>query len=261
MGGGISDYLDVVVEPGYEGYAAAELFRTVLESPDDWNVLDLTDLPRQSLLLNLPAVQHSVREHDTCSVLRLPSTEEQLLQVFSKRQRANLRNAHSRLQRAGGGSIETATAENVSEFLNDLFALHTTRWSGRGEPGVLADERIRKFHLTCAPELLKDGILHLSRLRLGSRTLAIIYSLFSQETAFCYLQGFDPEFASLSPGTQLMYSVIHDALNGGMREFDFLRGKEDYKQHWRPERRLTYRIQIARRVLAGGSDATRATAR
>jgi CelD/BcsL family acetyltransferase involved in cellulose biosynthesis len=245
MGGGVSDYLDLLMDPEWDE-AVEQILFTVLKVQEDWSMLDLTDLPAQSPLLKSSLFRNLCREHDSCSVLPLPASEDAFLHLLSKRQRANLRNAHSRLQRAGGGTIEVATAENLPDFLNDLYVLHTGRWSARGEAGVLADQKVREFHRICTPELLENGLLRLSRLRLAHRTLAVIYSLFSSDTAFCYLQGFDPEFGSLSPGTQLMYSAICDAIDHGLNRFDFLRGEEAYKQHWRPERRPTYRIQIRR---------------
>jgi len=250
MGGGVSDYLDVLVDPALEPQLVFEIVHTFLNAYEEWTVLDLTDLPSRSALLGVPFFQRSAKEHDSCSVLRLPQTREDLLHLFSKRQRANLRNAYSRLQRAGGGQVEIATLETLPEFLDDLFKLHTNRWSGRGQAGVLDDERVRAFHRSCVPALLQEGVLHLARLRLGKRTIAVIYSLFSHGTAYSYLQGFDPEFSSLSPGTQLMFSVMADALARGMQEFDFLRGREAYKQHWRAETKPTFRIQLPRATLA-----------
>lgn len=243
-GGGVSDYLDVLADPEFELEGASALLQAILEAQEDWGVLDLTDLPEHSPLLKSSLLKGEVKEHDTCSVLRLPNSENDLLHVFSKRQRANLRNARSRLQRAGGGTIESATPENVREFLDDLFTLHANRWSERGEPGVLNDDRTRAFHVSAAPSLVDQGLLHLSRLRLKDCTLAVIYSLMGQQTAYCYLQGFNPEFSHISPGTQLMFSEIKDAVSGGMRNFDLLRGQEAYKQHWRAENKPTYRIQL-----------------
>lgn len=250
VGGGVSDYLDVLVDPQLETEVTSEIIRAVLEFDQPWTMLDLTDLPSHSPLLKCDWLKREAREHDMCSVLPLPATEDELLHLFSKRQRANLRNARSRLERAGGGEIELATADNVQEFLEDLFTLHSSRWSAREEPGVLADVRLRTFHMSAAPRLLDSGMLQLWRLRSTNRTLAVIYSLFVHETAFCYLQGFDPEFAPLSPGTQLMFHVISQSLQCGMRQFDFLRGREVYKQHWRPTGQPNYRIQLSRSALA-----------
>ena len=250
MGGGVSDYLDVLVDPAFEPQVTFEVLSAVLNAREEWTVLDLTDLPPHSALLRMPFLHRSAREHDTCSVLPLPQTREELLHLFSKRQRANLRNAHSRLERAKGGHFETATSQTLPDFLENLFTLHTNRWSDRGESGVLADERVRAFHCSCAPALLQTGLLHLARLRLENQTIAVIYSLLFQRTAYCYLQGFDPNFSWLSPGTQLMFSVMNDALAREMREFDFLRGREAYKQHWRAEVKPTFRIQLPRAAVS-----------
>lgn len=248
-GGGVSDYLDSLIDPKFEAEAVSAILSSALEAREHWNVLDLTDLPNHSLLLKSALFKSRTTEHDVCSVLHLPENENELLHVFSKRQRANLRNARSRLDRAGGGSTEMATEENISDFLNDLFALHSDRWAERGELGVLGDARIRKFHSIAALHLLEEGMLHLSRLRSEDRTLSVIYSFLVGDTCFCYLQGFNPEFRQLSPGTQLMFSVMKDALAEGRRNFDFLRGQESYKQHWRAESKPTYRIQVRRASL------------
>lgn len=246
-GGGVSDYLDALADPAFEESAIAAFLEAVGQI-EGWNVLDLTDLSAESVFLRSELAQYCA-PHDSCSSLLLPKTTSELLQVLSKRQRANLRNAHSRLDRMGGGQIEFATAETLPEFLEDLLRLHANRWSHRGESGVLADESIRRFHQQAAPGLLGCGILRFLRLRTGNKTVATLYTLLGRRTAFCYMQGFDPEFAHLSPGTQLMFSALQDAIELGVHKFDFLRGEESYKQHWRAQKENTFRVQVTRSNL------------
>ena len=260
VGGGVSDYLDVLVEPECD-LQVIEAILKAIKAVARWTTLDLTDLPQDSVLLRWSMSGHisghSVSQHDICSALTLPRTRAELLHLFSKRQRAKLRNARSRLQKAGGGQVEVATAETLAEFLEDLFRLHTSRWVHVGQAGVLQDHAIKAFHLASAPDFVARGILRLHRLRLSGRTVAAIYSLFEQETVSCYLQGFDPEFADLSPGTQLMFSVMEDAVERGIRKFDFLRGQEAYKQHWRARREPTYRVQFPFTALASDAPSGR----
>lgn len=248
-GGGVSDYLGLLCEPGRKVEVVQSLLECLASNPS-WDLLELTDIPADSLLLKLPVFESHAHEHDSISLLHLPAGRNELLHAFSKRQRANLRNAASRLQRAGGGIVETATPGTLTEFLDDLFRLHTTRWSQSGQPGVLHDESTRNFHRDCAPDLLAEGVLKIHRMRLGGQTLAILYSFWERETVFAYMQGFDPAYASLSPGTQLMFAVIEEAQNQGFRTFDFLRGHESYKQHWRAAPQPTYRITIDKPQLA-----------
>jgi len=262
MGGGVSDYLDVLVEPECEVQVIESMFEAI-KVVANWTTLDLTDLPQHSSLLRRVTSGHMpgqvVKQHDICSALTLPRTRAELVHLFSKRQRANLRNARSRLQKAGGGQVEVATPQTLAEFLEDLFRLHTSRWVHVGQAGVLQDHAIKSFHLASAPDLLARDILRLHRLRLSGRTIAAIYSLFEQDTVFCYLQGFDPEFADLSPGTQLMFSVTEDAVERGIRKFDFLRGQEAYKQHWRAQREPTYRLQLHVTALSSDGPCGRST--
>ncbi|MCU1271181.1 MAG: hypothetical protein JWN74_2475 [Acidobacteriaceae bacterium] len=244
MGGGISDYLDLLVDPQREHEIVVAIL-DVLRQLDEWTTLDLTDLPAGSVL-HRTSLTRLATQHDNCSALLLPKTREELLQHLSKRQRANVRNARSRIQREGGGVIELATADTVPEFLDDLFRLHASRWSLSGQSGVLADENVKAFHRQSAPGLLARGLLRLYRLRVGRHVLSVIYTLFERTTVFCYMQGYDPEFGHLSPGTNLMFSVMEDAIRSGISKFDLLRGQEVYKRHWRAEIEATHRIQLAR---------------
>lgn len=247
MAGGVSDYLDVVVDPQFECEALTAILDTI-QQIGGWTTLDLTDLPATSVL-ERTALSQFATVHDNCSALQLPGTREELLQILSKRQRANLRNASSRLQRAGGGHVDIATKQTLSDCLEDLVRLHTNRWSQLGEPGVLADEKIKNFHVQAAPGMLARGILRIYRLRMNDRTIAILYTLLGSDTCFCYLQGFGPEFAHLSPGTQLMFWAMEDAIHLGMHKFDLLRGDEGYKKHWRAQGAATHRIQLHRSAV------------
>lgn len=248
-GGGVSDYLNLLAEPGKELLVIERVLEAAQTMPN-WTVLDLTDLSANSALAGSALAGQRAREHDICYVLSLPQTTELLIESLTKRQWANLRNARSRTQREGDPTIEQASAANVSEFLEDLVRLHTIRWNQLDENGVLNDSRVVSFHRSVAPALLQDGLTRLYRLRLNGRTLAVIYSFFHRDTVFCYLQGFDPQFSHLSPGTQLMFAVIEDAVRLGSRRFDFLRGEEGYKLHWRPRGEPTYRIEVPRQRLS-----------
>lgn len=250
-GGGVSDYLGLLATPGRESEVIQSVLQCVCNIPA-WNLLELTDISPHSSLLALETLKPYLREHDSCSVMVLPASEQELLHTVSPRQRANLRNARSRIQRAGGAQIEVADTRTLSEFLEDLFRLHTARWSQSGETGVLNLESVRTFHKLCAPALLANGVLKLHRLRVNGRTVAILHSLWERGKVYCYLQGFDPEQSFLSPGTYLMFEVIREAVNHRMHYFDFLRGREHYKEHWRAQPQSTYYIHIPRSKLHAG---------
>jgi CelD/BcsL family acetyltransferase involved in cellulose biosynthesis len=247
MGGGVSDYLDILVDPDFANQTLTIIWNHIKEEPA-WTTLDLADLPNTSLLLHTwpDDFTFSKTAHDVCSGLTLPSKVEELKNLLPFRQLRNLRNARNRLRRAGDARIEIANRETLPLFLDALFHLHSERWARAGQSGVLSDAAIQSFHKAVAPQLLDRGVLRLYGLRLNGRLIASLYALFERDTACCYLQGFDPEYAHFSPGTQLLGAVIADATREGKQRIDFLRGRELYKQHWGATEVPTFRVQARR---------------
>lgn len=248
-GGGTSDYLGLLALSEREQPVITEILRAAQTLPD-WDVFDFTDIQAGNFLLHADSFPAEPQEHDLCFAFPLPANVDLVRESLTKRQWASLRNARSRTRREGEATFEVALASQATEFVHELLHLHEKRWLQLGEQGVLSDPRVGAFHLHVAPELAAAGLLRLYRMRLEDRTIAVIYCFFHLRTAYCYLQGFDPEFSYLSPGTQLMVAVIEDAVRHGLSKFDFLRGTEAYKLHWRPTGEPTYRIEIPRRLLA-----------
>ncbi|OLD18009.1 MAG: hypothetical protein AUI85_05690 [Acidobacteriales bacterium 13_1_40CM_3_55_5] len=207
MGGGVSDYLDILVDPDFADETLAVIWNLIQQEPE-WTMLDLTDLPGTSPLLHTwpDDFSFSKSAHDVCSGLTMSSRADDLKKLFPFRQLRNLRNARNRLQRAGHVHIEFATRGSLPSFLDTLFHLHGQRWSRSGKPGVLADPAIQSFHEVAAPQLLERGVLRLYGLRLNGHIIASLYTLFERDTACFYLQGFDPDYRSSRGQTQDRFS-------------------------------------------------------
>src|SRR5262249_7465676 len=130
-------------------------------------------------------------------------------------------------------------------FLDALFRLHSARWNSDGMPGVLCGADLRAFHSRVVQDLLPQNVVRLYGMRCSNRLIAVLYAIFERDIAYYYLQGFDPEFAWYSPGTQLIAAVVEDAVKEGKRQVDFLRGREKYKYAWGAQDRITTRLTYA----------------
>jgi CelD/BcsL family acetyltransferase involved in cellulose biosynthesis len=80
-------------------------------------------------------------------------------------------------------------------------------------------------------------------LGIGQSTAAAYYGFAAKGAAHAYLRGFDPRFAQVRPGTQIVALATEEAVREGTRKFHFLRGGEAYKYAWgavdRPSTTLT----------------------
>lgn len=160
--------------------------------------------------------------------------------------RRNLRKARRRAARRGEADFILADEGAAQCTFDRLVDLHTARWHARGQVGVLADERIRRFHADVIEALYPKAAVRLYELRIAGQTAAAYYGFQDNNRAYAYISGFDPRFAYESPGSLLLAHVIAESASAGAREFHFLRGTEQYKYAWGAHDRHNHRRQFVR---------------
>jgi CelD/BcsL family acetyltransferase involved in cellulose biosynthesis len=233
IGISLSDYLDALVGVDHFGLANA-LLCSLIEQPN-WDECFIPELAPGAALLNacLPAQLIERRSTgETCPVLVLPDEVAGLREAVPRKTLRDLRQARRRTYGFGAVEIIHANVDTISRSMRDLFRLHEHRWQPIAGHGVCADPVVQGFHLRAAQRMLDAGMLRLYVLRIGNTTAAAYYGFVTKGNAYAYLSGFDPQFAQLSPGTQIVAHAIEEAVREGAREFHFLRGSEAYKYGW-----------------------------
>ncbi|HEY8468034.1 MAG TPA: GNAT family N-acetyltransferase [Longimicrobiales bacterium] len=234
LGTGVTDHLDCLLEPGFAEPGGEAILAYLHAHASRWDVLDLHQLrPGSALLRVRPPAGWSERleQQESCPVLALPSRSEDLAAAGATLAE-RVRYYRRRAERIAPLRFETAEGRDVEPRLEDLFQLHGKRWAMRGQPGVLADAAVRAFHRRAAAGLAERGVLRLHALWLGTDLAAVFYGFMHRRRAYVYLAGFEPRFASLSVGAVLLGYAIDEAIREGAIEFDFLRGREEYKYRW-----------------------------
>jgi len=222
-GGGVSDYCDVIADEE-EGIAA--LLAHLEERRDRWEVTDLEPLPGDSPLLQALG---DIEVRDVCPGIDLPERIEDLGEVVHTRQLANLRKYRRKAEKLGELRLHDGPWE---ESLETLLRFHAAR---RGESDV------HSFHQEVAAGFHARGALGMYLLCLNGDPLAGLYGFRERDTFYCYMQGFNPEWAKLSPGAMVVGTVLEESIRQGVRRVDFLRGREPYKYWWGGTDRETFR--------------------
>lgn len=226
IGISLSDYIDALVDRALPGVADALLAATA--AIGTWDECHLPGLPEGAALLAAaapPGLADSRRQDEICLVIALPPR-------LPRKKRQNLRRARRATEAAGRVCFTRAEKKDVPAAIEALFRLHEKRWRLRGEPGLCAEEPVRRFHHAAAAGLADAGLLRLHTLMLDEAVVAVLYGFAANGIGYAYLCGFDPDCASLGVGTQLLAHAIEEATREGMREFHLLRGGEAYKYHW-----------------------------
>jgi CelD/BcsL family acetyltransferase involved in cellulose biosynthesis len=252
LGIGVSDYGDALLDGEHAQSAARCLLAHLARTAERWEVCDLQPLPPTSAVLTaeVPGFAEERLELAPCPVLQLPGSAADLDATLPKRMRQNLRYYRRRAKRQGALRCEAARPESLPALLETFYVLHGARWEQRGLKGVLADDAVRAFHGEAAAALLAQGVLRLLALRLEDRVVAMLYGFAAKGCFYHYLGGFDPELRQLGLGTLVIGHAVMRSIDEGLKEFDFLRGREPYKYYWGAIDRPTFARRLWPRTPA-----------
>jgi CelD/BcsL family acetyltransferase involved in cellulose biosynthesis len=248
----VSDYLDLVVDRSHGPAVYEAIFHAVQHEVDGWEWLDLHCLPEGSptpaALSELAAAAGWPTElalEDVCPYVDLPGSWDEYLDMLSGKQRHELRRKMRKAARSAKLEIvEAGDPAALDEHLRIFMALHEASTADKAD--FMRDPRMRELFGLVARAALENDWLDLSFLVVNGQWAASMFCFRYQGAVLVYNSGFDPQaYAGLSPGVVLLGYRIKDAIEAGMREFDFMQGDERYKYDLggqdRPVRRLFVR--------------------
>jgi CelD/BcsL family acetyltransferase involved in cellulose biosynthesis len=256
-----SDHLTVLCRPENEATVSNALAEWLTESALNdsvehnrrWDRLELTgvdadDSPINRLLSELQNRGSLVHHSAALSSwqVALKPTWDEFLMVLSKPHRNRLRRADRNFIQSGRVVVRHVRDENELPAAFDvLISLHQQRWQKRGMPGCFASVPFQAFHRDIAARLFMDGKATIGWLELDGKPLAAEYRFFGGGVAYAYQCGIDTDRLDLKPGELANMVFVRSAIEHGYKTFDFLRGDEPYKAHWR----ATARPMLAVRVV------------
>jgi CelD/BcsL family acetyltransferase involved in cellulose biosynthesis len=272
-----SDYLSVVVEPGFENSVARELSRAIA-----WGRFGKCDeivLPAMdgasSLSENLEThfrqrgFEAGAFESTVCPYIPLPETWESYLAALPGSRRYFIRRSIRDFERFAEGrySVECVTERrDLARGIGILRQLHTERWASARRSGMFRSAEFTRFHENVMPKLFQRGALDLCWLSVRNEPVAALYNIVHNRRVYFYQSGRSVLLPkALRPGIVLHAHAIRRAIAAGLAEYDFLAGSARYKLELALATRplVTFRavrpgmLEGARRLSETGHDRAR----
>ena len=250
-----SDYLSILCDADGEqetrvATALAEWLTS--DAAPEWDLLhldavDQDDTAIARLAAALAALGCKTHQQETfrCWRLALPESWDEFLMMQSKSHRKQLRRLEKRGMEQFHARLVPANEANFQQAWQILIDLHQRRRVSLGEPGCFASPRFAQFHRDAAEQFLAAGQLRLFWLELDGLPVAAEYQLAGEGVTYAYQAGVDPDRLDAEPGRLIMIATIRAAIDAGQQGFDYLRGDEPYKVHWRAEPRQAYSWRVA----------------
>jgi len=242
-----------------EGDCLRRFLNYVMTECDEWDCLELREIPMESISANL---LESLNAKDfggrsitkttvnVCPYITLPSDMETFFKTLGGSMRRNLRRYMRKL--ASNYNVDTKTHASfgtLEEAMDTFFMLHQKRWIAQGRTGVFSKKIYREFHKDVARSFDKKGWLDLIFLTANNNPIAALYTFNYQRKKCVYLTGSDPAYFQFRVGNLLTLQAIERSIKNGLSEFDFMRGDEPYKALWTTKIRTNIMVQVVRKNI------------
>ncbi len=240
------DYRDLIIHPGKE----EEIFQNLglFFNGNPWDYIELDGIAESSPTAKVfPAVMESFgyrtakENEETVINLSLPSTWEEFLKRLNGKDRHELRRKIRRIEKEGPCEwVGVSDSSSLEEKMGLFLELHR---KSRRDKSEFMTSAMEAYFRNLARELCNEGWLDLSFLRFRGNIIAAFFSFDFAGAKFIYNSGYDPDFAWYSPGIVLAAYCIRAAIEKGVAQFNFLRGREDYKYHLGGREEANYRLR------------------
>ncbi|MFN2525276.1 MAG: GNAT family N-acetyltransferase [Actinomycetota bacterium] len=230
----LTDYLGPICSPEDRDQAAAGLIDWLLSTDEEWDTFDAHNLPvplgfADQLVdhADRSRLNFSIEQEEITGILELPPSWDAYLTALEGKERHELRRKLRRLEReASDAAFRSATEDSLAHDLKIFFAMHR---GTEGHKGHFMRPEIATFFTRVAEAFMPHGRLRLDFLELAGRPVAATFGLRYEDTFYLYNSAYEPDLARLSPGLVLVAHLVQDAIDAGVKKFDFLRGPERYK--------------------------------
>ena len=218
-----------------------------------WDCMELKEIPENSETANalrtMPEEPLKLKERvlNICPSVPLSNTFEEYFQKLGKNMRKNLRRWEKRLKKEHKVKFKMYyEIGSVEETMNTFFELHQKRWQSESYSGLFVNQTFRDFHLEAAKRFAEKGWLCLCFLTVDDEPVSAVYAFEYGQKVGGYLTGFDPEYSKHRVGHLAFMHLIKNCIKRGLKELDFMRGGESYKNLWNPLIRRNIELRAIR---------------
>lgn len=251
-----SDYLDFILQKGREYEIIFKILEYLDLNGNEWQIINLVDISAQSKSVKLIHKFSNnnfyllIKKHNICPYISLPDSYDLFLNSLSSNMRYNIKKKRYKFKNEFGGHfVIIKDKAELDKSIEHLVKLNLSRTRMKNMKSPFSDKQFFQFHNNLIKSVFDKGWIRLCFLKVKDKFIACLYIFKYNQKYYYYQSGFDSEWAKLSPGFLLFSYCIENAILEGIKEFDFLRGREEFKYRWAKDRRINLQIDIYRKNL------------
>lgn len=138
---------------------------------------------------------------------------------------------------------------NLDDWVYDGFKLESKGWKGEQGSAVLKKTGVDEFYLNIARHFDKQGQFYSSAIFFGETMVAFNFSLIFEGVFYLLKVAYDEDYSRYSPGHIMIYYILQDVFEKGLKEFDFLGPSMSWKLEWAGKSRDHYTLYLYNKTL------------
>ena len=252
LGMGLADRADFLLARRREE-CAAEVLRWLATQRSRWDVVDLRFVPDSSTTVRVLRAESAgvgLRISDQLCAespyLTLSGTFDEYLGRRSNNFRKGLERKLRKLGEKGTVSFEIGPARkgDILDALADVVDVSRQSWKGKQGTALMSHSKVQQFFEKLLPRLVTRDMAYIATLRVGPKVVTYDLGFQWDGKLWSYDSAFATQFSVGSPGVVLTARILERAWTEGVREYDFLRGGEDYKRSWQTRMRRELQVVL-----------------
>jgi CelD/BcsL family acetyltransferase involved in cellulose biosynthesis len=251
VGRGNSDRADFIIGKD-KGKVIDALIEFFSDDFRNWDILHLEQIPEKSDSLGI--LRHCARkrgllfeywEQTVCPYIILNQEQARSMEKRDGAFRKEIRKQVRRLQDMGKVSFSRSIFhKNINTLIDTAAAVDLKSHKFAEGKTLFTDPVTREYLRDVADVFSKRKWLDFATLELDDVPIAYEYHFRYKEKNFAYSGSYDEAYASFGPGTGIMYRLVQDSIDLGLREYDLLQGGHEYKWRWTDQGRKHFQVMI-----------------
>lgn len=189
---------------------------------------------------------HRIRPTNACPMIYLDESWLEPEACLSSRARQDFRRALRKAEKLGKVtfSIASPTPDDLPAILETALAIEASGWKGVTGSALLHDTIRGSFMRDYARIAAARRELRIAMLYIDGRPAAMQLAVDVHNSRWLFKIGYDPEFASCSPGQILMRHSIAEAASEQLSTFEFLGSIAPWTETWTREHRECVSLEL-----------------
>ncbi|MBA4394966.1 MAG: hypothetical protein C0407_15545, partial [Desulfobacca sp.] len=172
-------------------------------------------------------------EQTVCPYIILNQEVSRMIEKRDESFRKEIRKQVRRLQDMGKVTFSRSIShENIDELITTAAVVDAKSHKYVAGKTLFTNPITGEFLREVAQVFSNRKWLDFATLELNNNPIAYEYHFRYKEKNYAYTGSFDQEYATFGPGTGIMYRLIQDSIDQGIKEYDLLQGGHEYKWKW-----------------------------